>query len=136
MMKKASPYLGPFTMALIMHILLVVVMLLAWGFLSENPSTQTALMETGWRYLLALVPVIPIAFAVYFLIRAVEKLDELQRRIQLEAFAVSLCGTGLLTFSSGYLELAGLPHINPIFILPLMALLWGIGMAIAGRRYR
>jgi hypothetical protein len=119
-----------------MHILLVVVMLLAWGFLSENPSSQAAIMETGWRYLLALVPVIPVAFAVYFLTRAVGELDELQRRIQLEAFAVSLCGTGLLTFTYGYLELAGLPHINPIFILPLMTLLWGVGMAIASRRYR
>lgn len=136
MMKKTSQYLVPFTIALAAHILLLVATFLAWAFLSDSPSTQAAIMETAWRYPLALVPVIPIALAVYFLIRALGELDELQRRIQLEAFAISLCGTGLLTFGYGYLELAGLPHINPIFVLPLMALLWGIGMTIASRRYK
>jgi hypothetical protein len=63
-------------------------------------------------------------------------MDELQRKIQLEAVVFGFCGTALLTFSYGFLENAGFPHLNWIWIFPLMAALWGLGQAIAARRYR
>jgi hypothetical protein len=92
--------------------------------------------EAGWRYVVAVVPVLPAALVVLLFVRRLAQTDELQKRIQTEAFGFALAGTALLTFTYGFLEGAGLPHLNWTFILPLIAVLWGIGTAIFTFRYR
>jgi hypothetical protein len=67
--------------------------------------------------------------------RVPHTLDELQRRIQLEALPFGFAGAGILTFSYGFLEGMGFPHLNWIFVWPLMIALWGLGGAIARRKY-
>jgi hypothetical protein len=83
-----------------------------------------------------LLPVFPAALVLSIFIRALTRLDELQKRIQMQAFGFSLGATALLTFAYGFLEGAGLPHISWTFILPLIAILWGVGTAIFSIRYR
>ena len=63
------------------------------------------------------------------------RLDELQRRIQFEAIAFAFAGTALLTFSYGFVENVGFPHLSWFFVWPIMAILWIIGLGIATRRY-
>ncbi len=63
-------------------------------------------------------------------------MDELQRRIQLEAFAFSFGATGIVTFSYGLLTYVGFPVISWVWIFPLMVALWGISQGVAVRRYR
>jgi hypothetical protein len=92
--------------------------------------------EASWRYVVAVVPVLPAALVVFLFVRRLSQTDELQKRIQTEAFAFALGGTALLTFTYGFLEGAGMPHLNWTFILPLIAGLWGIGTAIFTFRYR
>ena len=92
--------------------------------------------EAEWRYLVAVVPVLPAALVVYLFVRRLAQTDELQKRIQTEAFGFALAATALLTFTYGFLEGAGLPHLNWTFILPLIAALWAIGTAIFTFRYR
>lgn len=89
-----------------------------------------------WRIPLALIPVIPAIFAILALLRFFSRLDELQRRIQLEAFAFSSVGTGLLTLSYGFLERVGFPVIDWSFTLPLLIVLWFIGLLLASWRYQ
>lgn len=135
-MKPSRKYFVLFVGAFAAHIVLLVGVILLMVFLAGVPSSRSSIVDTPLRYLLLFIPVVPVIFAFAIFIRAVGNLDELQRRIQLEAFAFSLGGTGMLTFGYGYLELAGLPHINWLFVLPLMAFLWGAGLVIASRRYR
>lgn len=92
--------------------------------------------QASWRYVVAVVPVLPAALVVYLFVRRLARADELQRRIQIEAFGFALAATALLTFTYGFLEGAGMPHLNWTFILPLMAVLWGVGTAIFTLRYR
>jgi hypothetical protein len=92
--------------------------------------------DASWRYIVAVVPVLPAALVVYLFVRRLGQTDELQRRIQTEAFGFALASTALLTFTYGFLEGAGMPHLNWTFILPLMAVLWGVGTAIFTFRYR
>jgi hypothetical protein len=92
--------------------------------------------DASWRYVVAVIPVLPAAVVVYLFIRRVARLDELQRRIQIEAFGFALGATALLTFAYGFLEGVGLPHLNWTYILPLIAALWAIGTAIISFRYR
>jgi hypothetical protein len=90
----------------------------------------------GWRYFVVLLPVAPAGFVVWLFVRALARLDEMQKRIQMQAFGFSLGATALMTFGYGFLEGAGLPHLNWTYVLPLMAVLWALGAAIFTWRYR
>jgi hypothetical protein len=105
-------------------------------FLVGSVTVLRANPDAGWRYAVAVVPVVPAALVVLLFVRRLARTDELQKRIQTEAFAFALGGTALLTFTYGFLEGAGMPHLNWTFILPLIAVLWGVGTAIFTLRYR
>jgi hypothetical protein len=89
-----------------------------------------------WRIPLALLPIVPALFALGAYMRFFSRIDELQRRIQSEALAFGFASAGILTFSYGFLENVGFPHLSWIFVFPLMIAMWGIGTAIASRRYQ
>ena len=97
--------------------------------LQANPTAP-------WRYVVAVLPVLPAALVLSIFVRALTHLDEMQKRIQMQAFGFSLGATALLTFGYGFLEGVGLPHLSWTFVLPLMAILWGVGTAIFTLRYR
>ena len=83
-----------------------------------------------------MIPLIPAAFGLRAYLRFLGRMDELGRRIQLEALAFGFGAAGMLTFGYGFLENAGFPQLSYVFVFPLMIFLWGIGGAIASRRYR
>ena len=89
-----------------------------------------------WRIPLALTSVVPMLFALVAFMHILSRMDEFQRRIQLEGFAFSAAATGVLTFSYGCLVYVGFPSISWVYIFPLMIALWGAGTGIAKRRYR
>ena len=64
------------------------------------------------------------------------RLDELQRRIQLEAVAFSFLATCLITLTWAFQQNAGLPRFDVSFVAPLLVLLWGLGLSVAKRRYQ
>ncbi|MEA2662736.1 MAG: hypothetical protein QOH08_2308 [Chloroflexota bacterium] len=83
-----------------------------------------------------LIPLIPMAFALRAYLRYLGRMDELGRRIQLEALAIGFGAAGMLTFAYGFLENAGFPQLSYVFVFPLMLFMWGIGGVIASRRYQ
>jgi len=83
-----------------------------------------------------LIPLIPSAFALRAYLRYLGRMDELGRKIQLEALAIGFGAAGMLTFAYGFLENAGFPQLSYVFVFPLMIFLWGIGGAVATRRYQ
>jgi hypothetical protein len=92
--------------------------------------------EAEWRYYVAVLPVAPAGFVIWLFVRALARLDENQKWVQTQAFGFSLGATALITFSYGFLEGAGMPHLSWTYVLPLMAVLWGAGTAIFTWRYR
>src|SRR3981081_843902 len=54
--------------------------------------------EADWRYYVAVLPALPAALVIWIFVRALSRLDELQRRIQMQAFGFSLGTTALVTF--------------------------------------
>jgi hypothetical protein len=87
------------------------------------------------RYVVILIPVLPIGFVFWAMIKWVQGLDEMQQRIQLEAAVFSLGVTGMLFFALGLLERAGLETLNMVWVLPMIIVFWGFGQIIARRRY-
>ena len=85
---------------------------------------------------ITLIPVIPTIFVLLAVMRALRDSDELQQKIQLQAVTFSAIVTGLITFTYGFLENVGFPHLPLLFIFPLMLALWGIGAGIFARNYQ
>ena len=89
-----------------------------------------------YRIPLALLPIVPAGFALVAYLRFLGRMDELGRRIQLEALAIGFGAAGMLTFAYGFLENAGFPQLSYLWVFPLMIALWGVGGAVTARRYR
>lgn len=108
------------------------------GYMISLPLSLVLLaaaVDSPLRYGIALLPVVPVIFGLVAFLSYLRSMDELQQRIQLEAFGFSLGCTGLLTFTIGFLENAGLPQPSLIWVFPTMVIFWGIGQFLARRRY-
>ena len=88
------------------------------------------------KVLVALLPAPAYAVLIYVILRGVRDMDEMQRRIHLEAAAICLMATAMVTVTYGFLGLAGAPQPNWAFVTCLMALLYTVGYAVAYRHYR
>lgn len=88
------------------------------------------------RILIALAPMMPVAFICAVVIRSIRHLDEMQRKFQFEALALSFAGTALITFGYGFLEGAGFPKISMFAVWPVMGTLWFLGVVIGRLRFK
>jgi branched-subunit amino acid permease len=122
-------YLREFIYSMIAYVLTLIPSILAVNSLKDYPFTPA-------RVLVALTPVVPVAFMVYFFIRYLNNIDELQQRIQLLSIGFAAGTTGLLAFSYGFLENVGFPRISLLWVFPILILLWGLGQAYISRRYQ
>lgn len=103
---------------------------------SELLAERATAVATIAAVIIALLPVAPFLYAMTAVIGQVRELDELKKRIHLEAVLITAFLTGGLTFSYGLLEASDLvPDLPLIVIAPLMILLWGLANAVVSRRY-
>src|SRR5256885_16033846 len=93
--------------------------------LSGSITVVQANPAASWKYGVAVLPVIPAGLVIFLTVRALGRLDEVQKRTQMQALGFSMAATGLLTVAYGFLGGVGLPHLNATSVLPLMAVLWG-----------
>ena len=88
-----------------------------------------------WRTVIAVMPMLPALGICWSSVRELRRIDEFQRRVQLEALASAFLGTAFVTFSYGFLENAGYPRLSMFVVWPLMATFWIIARAVCARRY-
>ncbi len=118
---------------------------IGWGFAIAVLAYVVVLPLSIWTlrtfelgalaYLVALAPMIPVIAGAAIIMRRIEGLDELQRRIQVQALGFSAMVTGLGTFAYSLMERVGLPPLALTWVLPLLIALWGIGIFLAKRKY-
>jgi hypothetical protein len=106
--------------------------LLVGANLLERATDPTGALKLA----INLLPMIGAFAGAWAIMRGIWRLDEMQRRIQLDAIAISFLGTALVTFGWGFAEGAGLPHLRAFAVWPIMGTLWAAGALIAQRRYR
>jgi hypothetical protein len=71
------------------------------------------------------------------ILRSVRKLDELQKRVQLEAVLIAFLATGLAVFVYGYLQKADAAGpLNMALVWGFMGIFYALGYFIAARHYR
>jgi len=88
------------------------------------------------KYVFAAIPVPAYAFLLWAIVRSVRAMDEMQRRIQLEAYATALVGTLLTTIGYGFLQKVGMPHENWAWVSIVVFVFYMIGYFAAARHYR
>jgi len=114
---------------------LLVPLVLYLGFLVISFNWVEAHPNSPWRYPMALLPMIPGVWIAVGVVRAIQKLDEMERLILLEGMAVSFMGTIILTLSLGLLQTVGFMSVNAIYIGFFMLVLWLIAKLTLHRRY-
>ena len=88
------------------------------------------------RIVITLMPVLPAGLMCWAIVRNLRQMDEMHLRIQLEALGFAFAASALLTFSYGFLENVGFPHLPWTLVWPVMGLMWIIGLQVARRRYQ
>ena len=115
-----------FAVILLVYVLCVVV---SSVYMSSMPDGVA-------KIALALLPVIPMIAMAVSIIRRLNAMDEMGRKIQLEALAVAFVCTALTTFSYGFLETAGFPRMSAFMVWPIMGGVWCVATIIGTRRYQ
>ncbi len=112
----------------------------AWifAYFGARGLLESYAMGTWWRVAVALLPIVPFAILLLGIIRGIRQMDELQRRIQLEALGVAFPLTILLLMTLGLLQLA--IRLKPEdwsyrHIWPFLFVFYAVGLVIAKRRY-
>ena len=95
---------------------------------------------TATRALVALLPVLPIAFALRAIMRYVRNVDEMQQRIELESIAFATALVSLVYLAGGFLQLARVIDLHAgttmAMVFPLVCLVYGIAKLLVARRFR
>jgi len=117
------------------------------SFISQMVAYAIVLIASEWlikqvqianpvRYAIAVIPVIPLLFALAAFLKMLQRMDEMQLRIHVEAFGISLAITGFATFTLGLLENVGIPSPGIIWVFPMMIIVWGIAAFFVSLRYQ
>lgn len=115
-----------FTVTLLAYIACVVI----------SSAYMSSIPDGAGKIALALLPVIPMIAMAIAIIRRLNAMDEMGRKIQLDALAVAFVCTALTTFSYGFLETAGFPRLSAFMVWPLMGGVWCVATIIGARRYQ
>lgn len=93
-------------------------------------------LEHGWWPLgFALLPAIPVALIIVAMLRLLTNMDELQRQIQLYAFAFAALTTAFVSVVCALLEDVAVVRVSIWIVWPLIIGLWGIASKVLAWHY-
>lgn len=109
------------------------------SYLAARYAIPLAPQGSHLRTVIALAPLVPTLLVLWLIWRSVGSLDELQRRVQLEALAVAFPLCIVLLWVLGLLEMAvDLDRSNWSYrhVWAMAPMFYFIGLALAWRRYK
>lgn len=107
-------------------------------YLAARVGVEALPQGSAGALAVALLPVPFLAWLIHSIVRGVRSMDELERRIQLEALAFAFPVAILIVFTAGLLHLAGFRgegDWDPPRLLPFVLMPYWIGIVLARRRY-
>ncbi|MDI1310625.1 hypothetical protein [Prosthecobacter sp.] len=90
----------------------------------------------GWQCALSLAPAIPLALVFLAVIRFLNGMDELARRIAVDSLAVAGGVTAMLAASYGLIESTVFPHVSAWWTFMMFMSSWLIAALVLKRRYQ
>ncbi|MEC4589455.1 MULTISPECIES: hypothetical protein [Nitrospirillum] len=106
-----------------------VVALLAYGLLMTLAlmALNNGWVQGGTRTVVAFAPMVACVGIWWAVVRHLRRSGPEEGRVQLIAIGFAFAGTALLTFTYGFLEVAGFPRLSMFTVWPLMVLLLVVG---------
>ena len=109
------------------------------AYFGSRAALEAFQLPPGGRLVVALLPLVPFAWFLWRVISGIRSMDELERRVHLEALGVAFPLAVLLLMTLGLVELA--VDLNPAdwsyrHVWVFLPLFYVIGLALAWRRYR
>lgn len=89
-----------------------------------------------YRYLLILLPMVPMLYTITISLRMVAEIDEMQRRIVTEAMAFAGLATALTCFSYLFIRDMGAPEFKSWWAFALTDVYYVLGLVWLTWRYR
>jgi hypothetical protein len=121
------------------QVLATVIFIFIWNLLLDNVFFDWQSIHRGhspWALPWAVLTFVPDLFLAWLYVQHVRHMDELERRMQLEACATVFVGGTLVTVFYAYLATGGAPRWDPMVVPALLVCLWGLGLLQAKWRYR
>ena len=112
-------------------ILGIVAYILGIGLLNHIPMPPAP-----YKYLLVLLPILPVIYICFTIIRYVTEMDEMWKKIYMEATAFSGIATGFTCISYTFLHDVGAPKLQLESGFYLMWIYYFIGFIFSMRRYK
>lgn len=88
------------------------------------------------RTVVLLTPMLAFLLALRAVVRAVRQSDEFIRKTTLEHLAIAAAVTAGVTFTYGFLEIAGFPKLSMFVVWPLMGGVWAFTTIVDTLRHR
>jgi hypothetical protein len=89
-----------------------------------------------YKYLLILMPIVPLIYVCFTIIRCIADMDEMLRKINMEAMAFSGIATGFTCFTYLFFRDLGAPEFRAEWAFYIMWAYFMIGKVFSWRRYR
>jgi hypothetical protein len=108
------------------------------AFVGARMGLESTSLSTGARILIAVIPGLPFAWFLSNLVQGMRQLDELHRKVQLEALAIAYPVLMLILMTLGLLELAvDLPRgdLSYRHVFAFTPIVYFISLAATWRRY-
>ena len=122
------------------HPFLTAALLAVWfgSYLAARAIIPNLPTDSSLRLMLALLPILPTVAVLWRISAAIRSLDELHRRVHLEALGLAFALAIVALWTLGLLELA--VRLNPDnwsfrHVWAMLPLFYFIGLAFAWRRY-
>ncbi len=93
-------------------------------------------LPDGWQLVIALLPVIPVAFVLAAIVRVVRGTDELYRRITVDSLAIAGGATAFLAATYGFIEGGIFPHLSAWWTYSVFMVAWLVATFFVRRQYR
>ncbi len=119
----------------IIRLIMIAVLIFIIATISAVALINQGLTEP-YTLLVAVFPGLASLFLTYAIARAIASLDELQRRIQLEALAIAFGWSLVCVYAIGIYIMAGMDQPRWIYLLPMMVFGWLAGKLWTMWKYR
>lgn len=117
------------------NIKLIIAMTVYIGSILLMSSMRNAYAGNPWYWILTILPILPMGYAVAISFNHVISMDEMMKRIHMEAIVFSSIATGFITFSWSLMSNAGLPELNAVWVLPMLSVGYVFGLVWRKRHY-
>jgi hypothetical protein len=125
--KRPQAHIRQFVLALLLYAALLVFVI---GLFISFPD-----LPLFAKLLLAFVPISVDLWVARLIVQIFRSMDELQQRVQLESLAIAFVLTAFVALTYGVLQLAGLPPLSWMWMVPVMSASWLAGLFISSRNY-